>query len=446
MKPIQLDFLGVYTPAGRSRRQLRFRFRSNDYNMCAITVEPADGMATDDIQGTEGKVEATFDDLSATATRCRVGEALEFEGGTETPAFVDELELKRTLLDGGGDFPLPEGSRPYARWVTSGSRFVARLADGDGVRFENSGLRFVLGLDRKKTEAARPGSGHAVDEYTLRPNVTIEGSGANFVVSDTLRLAREWRPRVGRVCSVLAFYSRASVEWLGEEVGFRRANGETTWLRRTYRFRRVLSVPQARVTEGRGKGVVTRVRRELWDEAERLGEWSEHIRSAVDFYVSSFVLTAQSEFFALTTALEATKEGFLARGEVEGTVEVERWKALGKSLKEAIRSAVPEGEARRNMYEKLPELIRWSYGRVVMEMVKELAIDIDDIYPNGLSFLKIRNEMIHGGRTPAAGELELEVARLRALVERAIGRILGGQSARIGGNGVVARAEDGVAG
>ena len=424
MKPLHLNFVGDYLQDGTGKRRLRFRIRSIDYNISRLTVESMDGLALDDILGSEGRISATLEDFEVVGTRCRVPRSLGAGKASDTEALVDDLTLTRRLATQGRDLSLPEGSGAYGCWVVSGSRFLARLIGTGGVNFDESEKQVSLLLNQDRRETANPASGHAVDEYVLRPEIVVEADASGRSVADTLQLLGQGRRLVDVVSHVLAFYSRASVEWLSEEFGVKRVNGEKEWLRRAYRFRRVLSVPPIEDCGPWDDESVRRVRRDLHLEAARLLGWSDHVLSAIDAYVSSFVLSAQSEFLALTTSLEATKEAFLQATRGATVMEDGAWKALTKTLRKTIREEITDESVRESVYEKMAELNRPAYGRVVVRMVDRLGVDLADIYPDGLTFISMRNDIIHQGRMPDAAALAAETGRLRNLVERVIRAIL----------------------
>ena len=432
MKPIHLDCLADYRLGDGSKRRIRCRIRSMDHNNSRVTVEPADGQPAEELLETEGEVRGAFEDVEIVSTRCRVPRPVQSVPTTDAEAYLDDLTLTRTLVSHGSDLALAEGSHTYGRWLVSGSRLLERLVGGSEMAVENANGGVSLRLDANALESERWYSGHAVNEYTLRPYFEIETDGSGTSVAEALGVLERWRRSVERMSSVLSFYSGASVQWLGEELGLRRSNGEEEWLRRIYRFPRVLSVPSVNACGPWSEELLTRIKTDLWGEAERLGQRGDHLASAIDFYVSSFVLAAQSEFFALTTALEAAKEAYLRGTGSADLLGAAEWRSLERSVRKCVRTAVADRNVRASIVEKMRELNRPAYGRAVSEMVRVLGVPIEDIYPNGFSFISMRNEMVHQGRVPEPGRLSRETVKLRSLVERVIRGILGGGTAAAG--------------
>lgn len=159
----------------------------------------------------------------------------------------------------------------------------------------------------------------------------------------------------------------------------------------------------------------------------RVGEVGESLRSAVQFYVASFGLLEHQAFAALTTALEALKQSHIDCQPVSGILPAEKFTELSNRLGEHVREHLTGTEfdcVIEQISEKLSELNRPAYAVVVREMCAKLNVDLTQMYPNELSFISVRNNMIHQGLVPDAERLRTETMLIRKLVEAILRRML----------------------
>ena len=420
MNPLHLDFDGTYAGEGFLRAHVRARIRSEDYRHRCTLVSPEGAALPDQLMGTHGTLRGRGADFDIAAERCTVQAPL-LDERNDAEAVFDELRCVRELAR---QFDLSQGSRAYVRWVLSGSRFLARFVGGVGREWRSREGDVALVLGGEVHEKAMPASGHAVDQQVLRPELRFEADASNLSVEQMLEQLPTWREAMASVACTLAFYSRASVEWLCEEVGFLRRDGEGVWLERTYRFRRTVAVPPMDSCGPWRETFVAEVRDNLGRQAAQLSAWGRHVRSAIDFYVSSFVLSDESRFIALTTSLEAIKEAYLRQTGAGDILEGGLWGELEGAIRQEIQARVGEADRRARVYEKVRELNRPSYRAVVEEMAEFLGVEMRTLYPGRLTFLEVRNQMIHQGTVPEGPELESEVGKLQTLVESMVMGIL----------------------
>ena len=389
MDPLHLDFDGTYEGEGLLRTHVRVRIRSEDYNRHRCTLVGAGGTELpEQLLGTRGTLQGRMADYGIiTVERCRVGLPV-VDGSNEAEAVLDQLRCVRELAK---QFDLSHGSRGYVRWLLSGSRFLARLLGGTGDIWRSEGDDIGLVLCKKTEEETKPASGHAVDHHVLRPQLRFEVDVSNSSVEGMLESVTTWRESMAGIACTLAFYSRASVDWLCEEVGFIRPSGDEVWLERTHRFGRTVAVPPAESCGPWQQAFVNNVRENLGGQAAQVESWGRHLRSAIDFYVSSFVLSDESRFIALTTSLEAIKEAYLGQSGARDILEGGAWEELEGEIRRQVRERVDEAEVRARIYEKVPELNRPSYGTVVRAMAGFLGVEIGALYPDRLTFLDVRN-------------------------------------------------------
>lgn len=145
-----------------------------------------------------------------------------------------------------------------------------------------------------------------------------------------------------------------------------------------------------------------------------------------EFYVSSFVLDEEQEFVSLTTSLEALKQWHLGHQSSNGILSDPEFTTLRENLSRVIMSheGLQAEACKKAICEKLPELNRPSYAAVVCQMCESIGVKVRDIYPNVLTFIGIRNEMIHQGKVPDRATLLREISMLRSLVELILKRLL----------------------
>jgi hypothetical protein len=159
----------------------------------------------------------------------------------------------------------------------------------------------------------------------------------------------------------------------------------------------------------------------------RVGEVGESLRSAIQFYVASFGLVEHQAFVALTTSLEALKQSHIERQPVSGILPEENFKELRNRVQERIKEHLTGTEftfAIDQISEKLSELNRPAYAAVVKDMCVKLNVDLAQIYPNELTFISVRNNMIHQGLVPEADRLRTETILIRKLVEAILRKML----------------------
>lgn len=159
------------------------------------------------------------------------------------------------------------------------------------------------------------------------------------------------------------------------------------------------------------------------------------LRQAVQYAVYRRDRTLEHSFLTLFEALETLLLHFRRLRGLEFILEENRWEAVSKSIKSAIKAhpdLVQDKDARKLLYEKLPELNRVSFGTVFQRFCETYGVDLRDLWPvvgdsSGISLSDIRNKLVHGEHFPQAHLVPLIMAEnhLRWVVERVILGFLG---------------------
>ncbi len=435
MKTYQVNFIGSFV-VGDQTLPVKMRFRTdspNHYSLIGVSNSEFLPQAAGTLVGhherhqeREVRAESAFVS-GAPEVSNPLGTGPEYEVGFS----IDELsvvnkEVRKYL----GTIPFPEGTHLTSTWLLSGSRFLAELLADKPLELAIARGRATLYLvpDEHGDVVAR--SGHALRETTFLPELRCTAEVGNLKVAATDAICEGWQNDVEFLASCLGFYSQATVNWLSERRAFVLAEGEEPEreLSRRFRFRRISTGPVA------PKQILTAadVRLNLESTLAIARQWGNHLCSAIEFYVSSFLLSDESRFIALSTAVEALKEAFLVGRGAPSILPKADWKLLRKAVEEACRDTLSKidretlnrDEAFELVSEKVGELNRPSYKRVVRQLVDHLGTKVDDLYPVDFTFIPVRNEMVHAGILPPKKELAAESERLAKLVERLIGGAL----------------------
>lgn len=159
------------------------------------------------------------------------------------------------------------------------------------------------------------------------------------------------------------------------------------------------------------------------------------VRQALQYAIYREGRTLEHSFLTLYAALETLLLYFRHVHQLHRVLDPRAWDSVAKSLRSTLKTdpnLVRNKDARRLIYEKLPELNRVSFGTVFRRFCEEYKVDLRDLWPvlrgsSGVSLSDIRNRLVHGEHFSPTQMVPLIVAdqHLRWVVERMILRFLG---------------------
>lgn len=334
LMPLRYEFEADFVVSDEQRYRMGVRLHSSASNECSLVGAIANPIETHLF----GRLEGKFEGDSIRAETAFVNCIQRQPGGSlqEVDFQLDDLTIQMgamwKMAEAG--LVMSPTSELTTTWVLSGSRFIAELLKEGPMTFAIDGAQVEFSLEPDEHVDVVERSGHAVREATLLPVLRYRKAAGQTLLSDALAQMQPWQDSVDYLSTWLAFHSKATVAWLERSHGFKHGAGAEPLLwSREFRFRRVSIGPPNLLVQGTAD-----VRQNLAAMASMAAKWGAHIRSAVDFYVSSFVLGDESRFIALSTALETLKEAYQqATGETEFLPETKF-----KKIREVVRLAISE--------------------------------------------------------------------------------------------------------
>jgi len=425
--PLLLECNAEFVDENDVRHPVHLRLRSEAANRCTLVgiTQGASGIAPHLFGALEGVVDEKRTLRSETAFVSHVQPA-EKKQTNSIDFLVDDLSLVTSSLNDmvTAKVSLSASTDLSSTWVLSGSRFISELLCEGQIAFESNGTSVDFRLERDAHTNLAERSGHAIEETTLLPVLRFRKSSGGAEMGRCIELMNSWQEEVDYISSCLAFYSQATVAWLDRTRALIHDARSSQDLSREMRFRRVsLGPPHRRVHVPAAD-----VRTNLSTTASIAKSWGQHFLSAIDFYVSSFILADESRFIALSTSAEALKEAYQSaagKRKLFTTGEFKKLKtAVEKPIQDLLASFNKAELVPKLMGEKILEMNRPSYKDVIDELCKLLEVNRADLYPDDFTFVKMRNDMVHQGKVPDRKELAAEAQKLTTLLERLISAAL----------------------
>lgn len=152
------------------------------------------------------------------------------------------------------------------------------------------------------------------------------------------------------------------------------------------------------------------------------------LRQALQYVIPREKRTLEMSYITFCSAIETLVSSYNETTRIGNVISAHDWKRLYADLKtflksHAVLSSTPN--ARKLLYEKLPELNRVAFGTSALRLCESYSVNVDDLWPltdndGGLSLLGIRNKLIHGGTLTHTQGYALMAARehLQWTVER----------------------------
>jgi hypothetical protein len=137
-------------------------------------------------------------------------------------------------------------------------------------------------------------------------------------------------------------------------------------------------------------------------------------------------------FTSLFLALETLKGFYANRRGLKWIVQAKRFeKGVKPVLKWAVELTSVAASERAAIEEKLVELNRPDFRRVLLAMASEYGVTWEDLYPNDPSnqdplsdFISVRQRLLHGASVIRDGRIAMEIERLQIFLDRLLLRML----------------------
>lgn len=375
--------------------------------------------------GATGTVEGSLPDgRSLYVEKAAVAEILERSAGAIAISFVVESVHVHTAAGPYSRALFPKGTDCVFRWILTGTAWLDdwlnhsrpessfKLAESHELQIEGQEVAHPIQASRL---------GHAARSLYTVPVLTFKVDASGKTLDDIKSSTPQGL--VDNLLTALSCLSRSRIEWTHRTLSVVHPDDEqqaesvfrlaTPNVLRSFTYPGIYppSVPP-RVIEF---------------ACTRLREFGESLRSAIQFYVASFGLAEEQSFVALTTSLEALKQTHIDGQPVQGILSDDDFGGLRSRVEESVTQYLTESggsSALDSICEKLNELNRPAYATVVRDMCAKLNVNLQEIYPNELTFISVRNNMIHRGTVPSPDHLRTETMLIRKLVEAVLHRML----------------------